>query len=316
MSKTYKHTIGDLQQMQSLPLEAKIEMTKRRICEWYEHWDGQVYVSFSGGKDSTVLLHIVRELYPDVPSVFVDTGLEYPEIRAFVNTVGNVTWLRPKMNFKKAIETYGYPIISKEVSDAVSMAKRGFKSGIQKLEGKNSRGEEEPFRKSFIKWAPLVDAPFMVSDECCNVMKKKPVKQYEKESGRKPLIATMACESAWRQTGWERTGCNSFHSARPISNPIAFWTEQDVLEYISHFKIPYASIYGDIVRDSNDKYQTTGAKRTGCMFCMFGVQCEKEPNRFQKMKVTHPKQYEFCMKPISAGGLGLAEVLDYIGIKH
>lgn len=89
-----------------------------------------------------------------------------------------------------------------------------------------------------------------------------------------------------------------------------------MLEYISHFKIPYSSIYGDIVMDSNGKYRTTGATRTGCMFCMFGVQCEKNPNRFQKMKVTHPKQYDFCMKPVSDGGLGLAEVLDYIGVGH
>ena len=81
-----KHTIGDLRQYQSLPLSAKIIMTQRRIRAWYDHWDGQVYVSFSGGKDSTVLLHLVRELYPDVEAVFVDTGLEYPEIRQFVKT--------------------------------------------------------------------------------------------------------------------------------------------------------------------------------------------------------------------------------------
>ena len=62
--------LWQLQQKQSLPLEAKIAMTQQRIREWYEHWDGEVYVSFSGGKDSTVLLHIVRQMYPDVPAVF------------------------------------------------------------------------------------------------------------------------------------------------------------------------------------------------------------------------------------------------------
>ena len=107
------HTKGDLQQMQSLPLSAKILMTKRRIREWYDYWDGQVYVSFSGGKDSTVLLHIARELYPDIEAVFVNTGLEYPEIQSFVKTFDNVTILRPKMRFDEVIKTYGYPIISK-----------------------------------------------------------------------------------------------------------------------------------------------------------------------------------------------------------
>lgn len=82
-----KHTRYDLAQMQSLPLEAKILMTQERIRQWYEYWNGMVYVSFSGGKDSTVLKHIVDSMYDDVPALFVDTGLEYPEIRKFVNQV-------------------------------------------------------------------------------------------------------------------------------------------------------------------------------------------------------------------------------------
>ena len=106
--------LWELKQKQSLPLEAKIAMTLRRIREWYEYWDGNVYVSFSGGKDSTVLLHLVRQYYPDVTAVFSDTGLEFPEIREFVKTVPNVTWLRPAMTFKKVIEKHGYPVISKE----------------------------------------------------------------------------------------------------------------------------------------------------------------------------------------------------------
>ena len=91
-----KHAAYDLAQMQSLPLEAKILMAKRRIQEWYDYWDGGVYVSFSGGKDSTVLLHLVRSMYPDVQAVFVNTGLEYPEIQAFVKQHDNVTILRPQ----------------------------------------------------------------------------------------------------------------------------------------------------------------------------------------------------------------------------
>ena len=81
MSEQNRHTAGDLTQMQALPLSAKINMTKLRIRAWVDEFgiDG-VYVSFSGGKDSTVLLHICREMYPDIKAVFVDTGLEYPEI--------------------------------------------------------------------------------------------------------------------------------------------------------------------------------------------------------------------------------------------
>ena len=119
------HTIQELKMRQALPLDAKILMTKQRIREWVSYWglDG-VYISFSGGKDSTELLHIARSIYPDIKAVFVDTGLEYPEIRDFVKTFDNVDIIRPKMNFKKVVDTYGYPIISKEVSECVYGARK------------------------------------------------------------------------------------------------------------------------------------------------------------------------------------------------
>lgn len=118
-------TREDLKYFQAMPLEVKVGMTKTRIREWVKEYgtDG-VYVSFSGGKDSTVLLHIVRELYPNIEAVFVDTGLEYPEIREFVKTFSNVTIIRPKMRFDEVIKKYGYPIISKEVAECVYGARR------------------------------------------------------------------------------------------------------------------------------------------------------------------------------------------------
>ena len=88
-----------LKQRQSLPLHLKVELSKNRIKQFYEHFDGQVYVSFSGGKDSTVLLHLVRSLYSEVPAVFVDTGLEYPEVRKFVKQTANTITIRPKITF-------------------------------------------------------------------------------------------------------------------------------------------------------------------------------------------------------------------------
>lgn len=133
-----KHTSYDLKQMQSLPLEQKIQMTKNRIREWYEHWDGQVYVSFSGGKDSTVLKHIVDSMYKDVPALFVNTGLEYPEIQRFVKEVkagkfscfnSDVEIVRPEMRFDEVLKEHGYPVISKEVSQIVREARIGISKG-------------------------------------------------------------------------------------------------------------------------------------------------------------------------------------------
>jgi 3'-phosphoadenosine 5'-phosphosulfate sulfotransferase (PAPS reductase)/FAD synthetase len=96
---------------------------------------------------------------------------------------------------------------------------------------------------------------------------------------------------------------------------MSFWTEQDVLEYIVKYDLPVASVYGEIRQDENGKWHTTGCNRTGCMFCMYGCHLEKEPNRFQRLKQTHPKVWEYCMKPIEDGGLGMREVLEFIGVK-
>lgn len=97
---------------------------------------------------------------------------------------------------------------------------------------------------------------------------------------------------------------------------MSFWTEQDVLQYIKRFNVLYSSIYGNIVEEENGKLRTTGEQRTGCMFCMFGAQCEKQPNRFQRMKETHPKQYDYCIRSIEENGLGIGEILDYIGVNY
>ena len=125
-------TISDLRQRQALPLRAKVLMTQNRIREWYNHFDGDVFVSFSGGKDSTVLAHLVHDIYPDVPLVFSNTGLEYPEIQSFARKMG-AEFIRPKMTFSEVLSKYGYPIISKETAEAINGARRLKKS--DKLRG-------------------------------------------------------------------------------------------------------------------------------------------------------------------------------------
>lgn len=316
-----KHTKSDLLQMQSLPLSAKIQMSERRIRDWYDYWNGDVYVSFSGGKDSTVLKHLVETTVGDVPSLFVNTGLEYPEIQRFAMSQPNVTTVRPEKRFDEVIKEYGYPVVSKEVSDVIRGARNSLRKGVdskrlQKVRGLllNKNGEKSAYNCQ--KYEYLLDAPFKISEQCCNVMKKKPTKVYEKETGRKPFIGTMAQESRLRQTSWFQNGCNAFEKGRPTSKPLSFWTEQDVLEYIVTFNLPYASIYGEILQDENGKYYTTGAKRTGCMFCMFGMSQDGCPNRFEKMKETHPRQYSYCMKSVEEGGLGLSKVLDFMGERY
>ena len=395
-------------------------MTKERIRGWYDEYDGNVYVSFSGGKDSTVLVDIIDDMgYKDIPLVFVDTGLEYPEIREFVRSYGDrVTWLKPKMNFRQVIDKYGYPFISKEVSDCVQGARKYLTSilneqksltdrqtdrqtdrpyhywydrvtgqGRYKKKGNipsvdqqslinpsrggtitsienseelqniamqgnarikmimgaypsRSGGAEKGGRSSYSqeKYKFFLDAPFEISNKCCNVMKKEPAHRYAKETGRKPITAQMASESRLRTQKWLQNGCNAFEAKNPISNPMSFWTEQDVLLYIKEKNLPICSVYGDIVEDrtGTDEVEgqmtisdlkgyedmelfdakrlplkTTGCNRTGCMFCGFGCHLEKE-SRFERMKETHPQIYDYVFRPKEQGGLGYKEIIEWI----
>lgn len=349
-------TKQDLQAFQAEPLEGKIQRTLAKVSEWYSYWNGEVYVSFSGGKDSTVLADICARwckiINKPLYLVFVNTGLEYPEIQKHVKFFAEwlrekygiaveLEILRPKMRFDEVIKTYGYPIISKSVSDCVRGAKMGQQSRINLLNGLDCDGADRKSKFSKLKYKPLLTVDFEVSERCCDIMKKKPGGDYQKRTGRKPILATMAVESMLREKDWVQRGCNAFSGRQPASRPMSFWTEQDVLQYIKERDIPIASVYGSVeyaidpeqirwgeidpefsVFENKEQRMltTTGCSRTGCIFCGFGCHLEKEPSRFQKLKETHPRQYEYCIgggeydengvwKP-NKQGLGMGHVFE------
>lgn len=198
---------------------------------------------------------------------------------------------------------------------------------------KNDRSSFSQERYKF-----FLEAPFEISNKCCNVMKKEPAHRYAKETGRVPITAQMASESKLRTQKWLQNGCNAFNSKHPISNPMSFWTEQDVLLYIKTYNIPIASVYGDVVVDYKGMGQiegqmsitdfvdatekeefeldrpllrTTGCNRTGCVFCGFGCHLEKGESRFERLKKTHPKHYK-AMANIKNNGVNYFEAIDWI----
>lgn len=333
-------TIEDLRMKQALPLDVKISLTRERIRQWVnEFGEDGVYVSFSGGKDSTVLLDIVRNVcgYTDIPAVFVDVPTQYPELRDFAKTFENVEIIKPKISFMGICEKYGFPLISKEVSQIIDESRSFLKRGkeipkyrLERLNGERidpKTGKTGNYNISAYKF--LLDAPFDISKKCCTIMKKDPAHKYEKETGRKPIMGQMAEESQLRQQKWIQNGCNAFDVKRPVSNPMSFWTENDVLTYIVKNNLKICSVYGDVVEDFGDqlegqmdfsdfglyesqkKYKCTGCKRTGCMLCGFGCHLDKSPNRFELLKETHPGMYKL-LDVVKNNGVTMREAIEWI----
>ena len=305
----------ELVMLQSLPLEIKQMKSLARIKEWIDYYgEDNVCVAFSGGKDSTVLLHLVRKLYPNVRAVFSDTGLEYPEIREFVKSVPNVDWVKPKQTFREITIEHGYPLFSKEVAETIRYARKikgggdnlffqrktTWKETIHKrkellykrtvgernckgfLDGQQE-GNESIFNKE--KYLPACqELPFLIGSQCCNKMKKQPMKAYQHKNNFAVIVGTTTEESMLRKQGWLKTGCNAYNNNK--SQPLSFWKEQDILRYIKENNLKIASIYGDIISvdDNGGEYYNTlcgvgklkcsGCQRTGCMYCAFGVQNE------------------------------------------
>ncbi|NWK13007.1 phosphoadenosine phosphosulfate reductase family protein [Clostridium cadaveris] len=301
-------------QRKGLPYNLKLILSEKRIREWYNYYGGMVYISFSGGLDSTVLLDMVRKLYPDVEAVFCDTGLEYPELREFIKSFDNVTIIKPDISFRQVIKKYGYPLVSKETAAKVRKLRHGNLSERYRnyLLNGDERGKLGMLAK---KWRILLDAPFDTSEKCCDVMKKKPFRDYQKQSEKYPFIGITQDEGFQRKRQYEKTGCNVFDADKPKSQPMGFWTKQDVLRYAYENKLEICSVYGEI-QCKDGVYSNTGVERTGCMFCAFGCHLESCPNRFQRMEHTHPQLWDYCMKDWDKGGLGMAKVLDYINVPY
>lgn len=289
-----------LKEWQSWPLERKIEKSKQTIRDWYKHNDGKVYIAFSGGKDSSVLLHLVRSMYPDVKAVFSNTGLEFPELVKFARSVDNVIEIRPKMTFKEIIEKHGYPLISKLQAEYIERFKATKSDKVkERLLGKDFIGRDGRVQKARFaiskKWHKLLSAPFDTTSKCCKILKKDPLKIYNKKSGEAAFVGTMAEESETRRRAFLKTGCINY--GQNLATPLAHWKESDIWDYIAAFSVPHcAEIYKEY-------------HRTGCVFCAYGAHMEKGEGRFQKLKRTHPKLHAYCMDK-----LGFREPLKFIGV--
>lgn len=302
-----KVTYQEFKERQNWNLHQKIDHTVGTIERFLAETDGNAFVSFSGGKDSTVLLDIARRFIDKkFLGVFSNTGNEYPETVQFVRSFDNLTIIRPQMKVKEVLDKYGFPLISKEQSQYIRQARNTKSEKLRdiRLNGKPIKsGKGGIGGKISEKWKFVIQAPFEVSEMCCYKLKKEPFELYHKQTGLNPIIGTTAEESRLRLQKYLKTGCNDFDSKKIASYPLSIWTEMNIWEYIRKFEIPYSPIYN-----------VPGVKQTGCMFCGYGCQEEKGCfNRFDILNYLHPKAYQSFMNYTNSG-VTYREALEYIGI--
>lgn len=300
--------LAELRSRQAMPLDEKIEWSRQKIRHFAELAGGskKIVVAFSGGKDSTVLLHLARTVFPDIRGVFVNTGLEYPDIVKFVRSTENVDIIKPAMSFSEVIATYGFPYPTKMQAEMISRMQRKLETGADITDHKymqktfmNMDGEEKSSTYSISekhKW--IVYSGIKVSQKCCAVMKKDPMARYQKENGVYPITGVMADEGKSRTEVYLKYGCILGQgSGNLLLKAIAFWRENDVWEYLKKFGVPYASIY--------DKGET----RTGCVFCGFTNGREKE-NKFQRLQTLCPQYHRYGER------IGVADVCKKLHIPY
>ena len=278
-----------LASLRKMNLESKIIQTKTLIKEAVNEFGlEKVYISYSGGKDSTVLSHIAKSLYPNILHIFSNTTNEYPETiqhikwEAECNNTNIITVLPSDSNgsiwtFKRVVEYYGYPLFSKRISNAI----RTYQHAMSSRTKKNSL---DYIQRNFKKYIPYINCP--ISDKCCDKLKKEPIRKKAKELGLEcAILGILASESYQREKDWLEYGCNVFHKHKDNqSRPLSFWTNEDIDEYISKYNVRISKLY------------EMGYKRNGCMYCGFGVHLENTPNRYQMLKITHPIQYAYLLK--------------------
>lgn len=321
----------ELTYLQNLPLNIKIAKTELRIREAINYFGIEgLYISVSGGLDSTVLYHIIKNMNDfsasRIKSVYCNTGVDFPDVKEHALTLADEI-VKPEMSFAQVVTKYGYPCISK--TQAHNFYELTNHNCTEEWRNKILYGDERGTAGMLSKkFHYLLDkADFKISDKCCIKIKEKPLNDYTKKNKCIPFIGMLADESSNRKFRYIKDGgCNAFNISKPQSRPLGFWKKQDVLEYAYVKNIKLAKRYGKVYYCSKDKqFKTTGCTSSGCYPCIFGCHREKPVNRFEKMKKTDPQLYNYCMKGgtyddkgywIPNNGLGIAHVLDVLNITY
>ncbi len=325
--------------MQNLPYKVKIKRAELRAVEFIEKLDEMgvnAHVSV-GGLDSIVLLIFLRKIGIDVPAVSV-SSLEDKSIQKIHNELGIIS-IAPGKSKVEILNEVGFPVISKKIAGRIDTLQhpternKTVRHAIITGEcGKQGHFAKNSRMKMPQKWLELFAGyenenegvnyqipPFLVSNKCCKYMKEDPCDKWAKEHNSRPFLGLMASEGGQREEALIDLGCNYFGKTVIRSAPFAPFLRQDLLQLALDLSVPVPQIYGSIERKSDGTLYTTGAQRTGCSMCGFGIHMEKRPHRFDRLRKRNPKEWEFwmykcCTDKVTGEKFGWGRVLDYIGV--
>lgn len=279
----------ELALFKAMPLDLKIIKSKLLLQDAFSRFGDRIYVSYSGGKDSTVLSHLTRSINPSVLHIFANTTCEYPETLKHVKWEKeengmNLVIVRPydkygtPWNFRRVVQNEGFPMFSKVVANAI----RTYRRARTEQTRQNSI---EYITRRFKRFLNYKDSN--ISDRCCEKLKKNPIKQAAHNLGMEcAIIGTLAEESRQREIDWIKYGCNVFDVKKDNQcRPLSFWTEKDIYEYIKIYNLKISDLY------------SMGYSRNGCMFCGFGIEYDllNNKNRYERLSETHKKSYKYLV---------------------
>lgn len=329
----------EMQALQALPYEIKVKKAKQRVREFIQGCDQlgfNTHISV-GGLDSITLLCLIRSMNIDIPAISVSTLEDKSIIR--VHKELGVTMLKPLKSKHEILQEEGFPVISKKIATKIMVLQDPTENNatIRHAIITGECGEKGHFATNSAmqlpkRWLELFGGyenenegtdyqvpPFKVSSKCCEIMKEKPCDIWAKEHNSKPFLGLMASEGGRRQEALEEHGCNYFGKTTIRSAPFAPFLRNDLLQLALDLNVPVPEIYGKIVQDPNGNLRTTGAQRTGCEMCGFGIHMEKRPHRFDKLYDRNPNAWEYwmhsCCTDENGNKYGWGLVLDYIGVE-